>query len=196
MLDGLIQLLQSIFGSEKTPQSEQKEETSSYKPVVDHTDVAEPSIDWSNPKAKISKYFTVHEATYLPSWRIYHTPSEEEKAEIIKLAKIMDILREKIGKPFIVHVWIRPKSVNCPTSEYHGKDYNLFIGSKSTKSGHIFGQAIDFHVSGFAGPKGCNQIRSRILPYLNELEIRMEDIDGGWVHIDTKPKGFARFFKP
>ena len=153
-------------------------------------------VNWDNPKSKISKYFTVHEATFLPSWRVYHTPSTKEKEEIIKLAKIMDIVRERIGKPIIVHVWIRPKSVNCPNSDKHGQDYNLFIGSKSTKSGHIFGQAIDFHVTGFSGPSGCNEIRQKILPWLEELNLRMEDINGGWVHIDTKPVGFKRFFKP
>ena len=54
-------------------------------------------MDWTNPKTKISKYFTVHEATYLPSWKIYHTPSEAEKTEIVKLAQVMDIIRERIG---------------------------------------------------------------------------------------------------
>ena len=153
-------------------------------------------IDWSNPDCKVSKYFTVHECTFLPSWRIYHIPSEEEKKEIIKLAKIMDTIRERIGSPIIVHVWIRPKSVNCPSSDRHGQDYNVFIGSKSTKSGHIFGQALDFHVKGYVGPSGCNEIRQKIMPWLEELDIRMEDIDGGWVHIDTKPVKYNRFFKP
>lgn len=153
-------------------------------------------IDWSNPKSKISKHFTVHEATFLPSWRIYHTTSEDEKKEIVKLAEKMDIIRDRIGKSCIVHVWIRPKSVNCPGHERHGQDYNLFIGSTSTRSGHIFGQAIDCHFSGYSGPQGCEEARKLILPWLEELDIRMEDIDGGWIHIDTKPVGHKRFFKP
>jgi len=153
-------------------------------------------IDWNNPKSKISKYFTVHEATFLPSWRIYHTPSEEEQKEITKLAQIMDTIRERVGAAIIVHVWIRPKYVNCPNSDKHGQDYNLFIGSKSTKSGHIFGQAIDFHVSGHAGPQECAHIRQLIVPVLEDLDIRMEDQDGGWIHIDTKEVKYSRFFKP
>lgn len=153
-------------------------------------------INWSDPKCKISKHFTVHEATFLPSWRIYHLPSEEEKVEIVKLATIMDNLRDKLNKPFIVHVWIRPKKVNCPSSTRHGQDYNLFIGSTSKKSGHIFGQAIDFHVSGMAGPNSCNLVREDIKPELERLNIRMEDIQGGWIHIDTKSVGRKRFFKP
>ena len=153
-------------------------------------------INWNDPKCKISKYFTVHEATFLPSWRIYHLPSDEEKEEIVKLAKVLDKLREKLNKPFIVHCWMRPKKVNCQSSPRHGQDYNVFIGSRSTKSGHIFGQAVDFHVSGMAGPNGCNLVRQEIMPELEKLDIRMEDIQGGWVHIDTKPVGHKRFFRP
>jgi hypothetical protein len=150
-------------------------------------------INWDNPKEKISKHFTVKEATYLPSWDIYHKPSEEEKKEILKLANIMDEIRDRIGKPVAVHVWIRPKKVNCPGHARDGQDYNLFIGSKSTKSGHIFGQAIDFHISGIPN---CSDVREMILPWLEEFDIRMEDIQGGWVHIDTKEVKYNRFFKP
>ena len=153
-------------------------------------------IDWNNPKSKISKYFTVHEATFLPSWRCYHTPTEEEKSEIIKLANIMDIIRKRIGKPIIVHCWIRPSSVNCPSNARHRQDYNLFIGSISKTSGHIFGQAIDFHVMKHGGPDECEKMRNTILPWLEELDIRMEKMHGGWIHIDTKPVKNARYFKP
>jgi uncharacterized ubiquitin-like protein YukD len=153
-------------------------------------------IDWSNPKSNISEYFTVHEATFLPSWGIYHTPNEKEKKEIVKLAEIMDKIRKKLGKPIIVHVWMRPKQVNCPTSDKHGQDYNLFIGSKSTKSGHIFGQAVDFHVKDHEGAEKSSNIRRKILPLLEDLQIRMEDIDGNWIHIDTKEVIYNRFFKP
>jgi len=150
-------------------------------------------IDWSNPKAKVSKHFTVKETTYLPSWDCYHVPSEEEKKEIIKLAEKMDIIRDRIGKPVIVHVWIRPKKANIPNHPKDGGDYNMFIGSTSTKSGHIFGQAVDFHIGGMPD---CAEVRDLIKPWLEELDIRMEDIQGGWIHIDTKPVGHKRFFKP
>lgn len=153
-------------------------------------------IDWNDKKAKISKHFTVHEATFLPSWRIYHTPSEEEKKEIIKLAKIMDGIRDDLGKAIIVHVWIRPKKVNCPGHARDGQDYNVFIGSTSKKSAHIFGKGIDFHVSGHSGPAGCKEIRDKLEPKLESLGVRMEDINGGWVHLDTNPVGYKRFFKP
>lgn len=157
--------------------------------IVDNND----GIDWSNPNARISKYFTVNEATYLPSWGISHIPSEQEKIEIVKLAKIMDIIRERLGKPIVVHCWIRPVSVNCPGHEKHGQNYNLFVGSKSRRSGHIFGKAIDFHVT---GETDFPALRKKIEPWLKPLGIRMEDNQGNWVHIDTLPVGYKRFFKP
>jgi len=153
-------------------------------------------VNWLDPKAKISKYFTVHEATFLPSWRIYHQPSEDEKKEILETAKKMDIIREKIGKSCIVHCWIRPRKVISPGSDKDGKDYNLFVGSKSTKSSHIFGKAVDFHFSEYLGPEKCSEIREILKPHLEEWDIRMEDINGGWIHIDTNKVGNKRFFKP
>lgn len=156
----------------------------------------EIEMDWTNPETKISKHFTVKEATYLPSWDCYHVPTEKEKEEIIKLAKIMDIIRDRIGKAILVHVWIRPKKANIPGHERDGQDYNVFIGSTSTRSGHIFGQAVDFHFSSAAGAAGCLAKRKEIEPWLEELNIRMEDKEGGWIHIDTKPVGHKRFFKP
>ena len=101
-----------------------------------------------------------------------------------------------IDKPISVHCWIRPLSVNAPGAEHHGGNYNRAIGSRATKSAHIFGRAVDFHVSGHQGPEQCGRIRRRILPHLEAWDIRMEDIDGGWVHIDTNPVGHSRFFKP
>jgi len=153
-------------------------------------------IDWTNSEQKISKYFKVKEVLLLPSWGVYHVPSEQEKEEIVKLAQIMDIIREKFNASISVHCWIRPTSANCPGSRYHGKNYNLEVGSTSTKSGHIFGMAIDFHVKGYEGKDGCAKVRAALEPILESLDIRMEDIDGSWVHVDTKPVISKRFFKP
>ena len=200
MLKLLMNLLEKFFSSKKKNKDalEQiqltKELNQEIKKILTKEEKME--IDWSNPKSKISKHFTVHEATFLPSWRVYHKPSEEEKKELIKTAKKMDILRDRIGKACIIHVWIRPKKANCEGHERHGQDYNVFIGSTSKKSAHIFGRGVDFHFSGFAGPKGCSEIREKIKPWLEELDIRMEDIQGGWIHIDTNPVGYRRFFKP
>ena len=154
------------------------------------------NIDWSNRNAKVAAHFRVHEALWLPSWRVYHEPSDEEKEEIVKTASAMEKIRKLVDKPIDVHCWIRPLRVNAPGTERHGGNYNRAIGSRATKSAHIFGRAVDFHVSGHQGPDQCARIRKRILPNLEEWDIRMEDIDGGWIQIDTNPVGHSRFFKP
>jgi len=154
------------------------------------------AIDWDNPRAKISDNFTVHEATWLPSWRVYHTPSEKEKQNIVDMARVMQKIRDKVKTPIIIHCWIRPNVAWCPNSEWHGQDYNAYVGSKAKRSPHIYGKAVDFHVAGFSGPAGCNTIRRTILPFLEEWGARMEDINGSWIHVDIAKVKYKRFFKP
>lgn len=152
-------------------------------------------IDWTNPSSKVSKYFTVHETTYLPSWGISHIPSDEEKNNIIIQAAAMDKVREFIGLPMNVHVWIRPGSVNCPGSQYHGQDYNAFVkGAKN--SSHKLGKATDWSAKDLS----CDEIRKKLEPKLEEFGVRMEDLAGSnWIHNDTHSpsvSGGKRFFKP
>ncbi len=149
-------------------------------------------IDWTDPKAKISKYFTVKEALYLPSWNVLHIPSEEEKENIVKMAEKMDLIREELKSPISIHVWIRPV-LNQPDNIRHGQDYNAFIkGAK--KSAHKIGQGVDWSCSG----KTCDEVRELLKGKLEEFDIRMEDIKGAnWVHVDMmKPFNNVRFFKP
>ena len=140
-------------------------------------------VNWYNPKCKISKHFTVHEATYLPRDYLYHYPSPEEKKEIVYLALIMDQLREIYG-PIIVHSWIRPTY------------YNKLVKG-SMHSAHLTGQGIDFHFKEYEGVEGCNKARKLLVDKLEKYNIRMEDKpDSTWLHIDTKPVLHKRFFKP
>lgn len=151
-------------------------------------------INWTDPKAKISKYFTVHECLYLPSWECYHIPSEEEKKNILEMAQKMDLVREYLGNPIIVHVWIRPKIVNNPKSKYHAKNYNAAVGG-APGSAHPEGKAVDFHVAKMM----CSEVRTVLVTKLKEFDIRMEDVDSeGWVHLDCRqpPPKKNRYFKP
>jgi hypothetical protein len=172
----------------------------------------EPEIDWTNPKAKISKYFTVKEALYLPSWNIYHTPTEAEKNNILKTAKAMDRAREFLGMGITVTVWIRPSKVNCPEFDpktvvvsdkdprraaklkaLNNLDYNAFVGGAKS-SAHITGDAVDW-VTKITADKA----RELLKPKLEEFELCMENLPGSnWVHTDTRPPrtSTGRFFKP
>lgn len=152
------------------------------------------SINWEDPKCKISKHFTVHEALWLPSWQVYHIPSEEEKANIIKTAEKMELVREFFDKPVNVNCWIRPRSVNCPDKKaYHGRNYNAFVGG-APGSAHAEGLAVDFTVSTVTASDAKDMLKDQ----LEIWDIRMENITGNWIHIDLrKPApGGKRFFRP
>lgn len=178
---------------------------------------AAPSIDWNNPSAKITERFSVKEALLLPSWGVLHVPTEEEKQAIYNIAvgvgKAAEILDKALGHRAIisVHAWMRPAQANCPGSQWNGQDYNRYIyetqvwkdltpeqkaQKKVPNSPHRTGRAIDFHIKGFEGKEGCAKIRSLLGPHLESLGLRMEDINGGWVHLDDMPVVNKRFFKP
>jgi len=151
------------------------------------------AIDWSNPSSKISQYFTVHEATYLPSWQIHHIPSNIEKQNIVDLATRLDKIRIMLNRPIAISCWIRPGSVNAPGTQYHDKSYNAFVkGAKN--SAHKEGKAVDFYSAGVP----CDEIRTMLLPVLEELGLRCEDLPkSNWVHVDSRsPTNGNYYFKP
>jgi hypothetical protein len=151
------------------------------------------TIVWTDPKSRISKYFTVHEALWLPSWGIHHIPSEEEKANILATAQFVDQVREFLGKPVSIHCWIRPTSVNCPGSPHHGGNYNIAAGSTATHSAHIVGRAVDFDCG-----ENCDITRAKLEPKLIPWKLRMEKKPASpWVHLDNMPTQDAyRYFIP
>ncbi len=187
------------------------------KPVEPVKVNIEPEIDWNNPKARLSENFSVKEALYLPSWQAQHVPSEDEKKAIKgiadKVTKAVQLLEKKLGKQLqvSVHAWMRPGAANIPGSQWDGKDYNRYIYEtqvwkdltpeekalkKVPNSPHKTGHAIDFHIVGYEGRAKCAEIRQLLLPHLEELGLRMEDLDGGWIHLDDLPVVNQRFFKP
>ena len=83
------------------------------------------------------------------------------------LAKVLQIARIKIGKPFNVHCWVR----QIP--------HNKRAKSTARLSAHINGRAVDFDITGLTSA----QARTKLLA-LN-LPIRIEDGTIGWVHVDT-----------
>lgn len=148
-------------------------------------------IDWSNPDCKVSQHFTVKEMLWLPTW---HRMANEQdglddkvKANLIDLAKSMDIVREYFGKSINVHVTYRPL------------EYNKAIGG-ALHSAHSEGGAMDFDVVGM----NCDDARKKINDdgMLEKWQMRMEDISAlasrNWVHLDRRQPavGGHRFFKP
>lgn len=148
----------------------------------------EPSIDWTNPDQKVSKYFTVREMIYLPTWKRMANESDglndQIKANLIGLAQKMDTVREYFNKPINVHVTYRPL------------EYNKAIGG-ALHSAHSDGQAMDFDIMGMT----CDDVRFQLVneKLLDKWEMRCEKAPGSnWVHLDyreLKPGG-NRYFIP
>lgn len=205
----LLKLILSFFSKPAQPETP--------TPVKPPTEIPKKEtkveINWSDPKAKVSKYFTVKEVLFLPSWGCYHTPSEEEKANVLKMAEVMDKVREFVGKPIGVHCWMRPNKANCTVDPAKVQwssntttrkmqeaalavlDYNAFIGSTAKRSPHISGKAVDWDCN-----ENCDDTRTKLMSKLDEFNMCMEDVPGGnWIHLDIyEPAihGGKRFFKP
>ena len=135
-------------------------------------------INWS------AKHFTLKEAIWLPQWGRIASPSELSTDVLRNLQDVfarLDSIRELFDRPISVHCAFRPDAYN-----------RLVKGAKN--SAHLYGQAVDFSVQGVP----CDTVRKILLPRLDTLGLRMEDLPGsGWVHIDTRPPGpGGRFFKP
>lgn len=209
MLQFILNVLQMIFGNSNSQQAPAPAPVAPPAPAP--VPESHEDVDWSNPQAPISKYFTVHNATYLPSWKVHHQPTDQQKANILKIAQKMDLVREMLGSPIIVTAWMRPGQAICPGSEWDGKDYNRYIyetqvwknlsdEEKAQKhvpaSPHKDGEAVDWVLVGKEGVDGCNEVRQLLLPKLEEWQLRMEDIQGNWVHLDIRAVINSRFFKP
>ncbi len=123
-----------------------------------------------------------HFPTFPPSWKISDNftwnevftnecisdgmPMLEVYENAVQLAKQLQIVRTKIGKPIIPHCWVRQIK------------HNKRAGSIAKRSPHINGRAIDFHINGMAE----SDIRKKILEM--KLPLRIEADTKGWVHID------------
>ena len=148
------------------------------------------SIDWLDPKSKVSTNFTVKECLWLPQWNRLANEAdglnEAVKAELIATAAKMDELRDLLTIPIIIHCWFRPT------------EYNKLVGG-AAKSAHLEGKAVDFHFKNWNCDEARKYFAGPDCRVLKHLEMRMEDLPGAnWIHLDTRavPEGGNRIFKP
>lgn len=129
-----------------------------------------------------SKYFRWGEVLWLRQWGVHVIPSDDQYLGMLAFVKKMDYIRKYLGVAVIIKSGIRPHI------------YNQKIGG-SFYSAHRLGQAVDFYTKKIS----ADRIREILLPILDDLNIRMEDLPGSnWVHIDNRDPGSSgkRFFKP
>lgn len=162
-------------------------------------------IDWTNPKAGISKHFTVRDAIWLDKWGRLAT-AEDGLSDQVKINIVLffnnkvEPVRVLIDRPMFSKSCFRPPA------------YNKLIGGAKL-SCHKFGlesgqenddAALDFwcDVDGDGDKDGedCDQLKDELRPHLESLGIRMENngVGAKWVHIDNKevPVGGNREFWP
>ena len=143
---------------------------------------------------EFSKYFTRHDAIYLPSWGREATSEDGLTPEIEESLKwfarnIMDPIREELGVECKVHCWYRPPAYNkqcrgAPGSAHQAKVKNVC--------------AVDFDpkYKGLTQAAACKKARAIIIPMLEKLGARLENNgdDAGWLHVDSAPVVYARYF--
>lgn len=125
------------------------------------------AINWNNPNAKISKYFSVREVTKNDPRRIPIAGSNVEH-EILKLAIELDKIREEWGSPILVNSWYRPLEVNRS------------IGS-GDDSQHIQGRAVDIRP---VNPDSLTKFQSWLDQ--NWFGALGYGAKKGFVHLDTR----------
>lgn len=124
---------------------------------------------------KLSPNFTLEELTHSEIAErkgLDNTPNEEVKANLVRLARLLEDVRRVLGRPIMVN------------SAYRSLKVNELVGSKPT-SQHCIGCAADIKVPGLTPDDIVKQIIKTNIEY--DQLIREFD---SWVHISI-PNKFA-----
>jgi putative chitinase len=116
----------------------------------------------------LTEHFTLEELTYTDHRELSNDPSEYEKANLMRLAEFLELVKEVLGgKPVMVNSAFRSKAVNDA------------VGSKDT-SQHRLGCAADLRVPGMTPDEVVKTIIASELQY--DQIIREFD---RWTHISV-----------
>jgi hypothetical protein len=124
---------------------------------------------------KLTPNFSLEELTHSETAErlgLDNTPSEDVKANLTRLARLLEEIRRVLGRPIMVN------------SAYRSQEVNKAIGSKPT-SQHCIGCAADIKVPGLTPDNIVKEILKTNLEY--DQLIREFD---SWVHISI-PNKFA-----
>ena len=124
-----------------------------------------------------SKHFRWREFLWCPTWAVYVVPTPAQSQNLIKLASVMDIIRERFGKPIGCTSVLRP-------ARYNEWKYPYGVGG-APGSAHTEGKACDFTVMTIPP----DEVQHELAPHLENLGIRMERHTSTWTHIDIRNPG-------
>jgi peptidoglycan hydrolase-like protein with peptidoglycan-binding domain len=126
--------------------------------------------------------FTWHDALWLPSWGRHAKPSDVTNTDmetvlrnIEKQAAALQAVENHVGKPIVIHCWLRPPK------------YNKQIGGASN-SAHLRGMATDFHVEGMTAEAVRKVVKAKPDLYAGAGENNVS-----WNHLDLEHK---KWFNP
>jgi hypothetical protein len=139
-------------------------------------------IDWSDPECLITPNFKVKEALTLHRWNRLATKEDGfVEADIIETCQMMEKIREYLGCSINVHCMFRSQK------------YNLEIGAPKMDV-HFLSMACDFDCNPIMT---CDEVKEKLLPKLEEFNIRIEKGTTNWVHCDWRMPGpSGRYFNP
>jgi hypothetical protein len=139
------------------------------------------AVDWTNGKSQVTEHFNVNDCLMLHSWNRLAT--EADGADFDKLTALcnkMEEVRAILGVPINVHCMLRSVA------------YNQAQGIQPNADVHSFSVACDFD---------CNksltiqEVKDKLEPLLDQLQVRMEKGTTTWVHIDLHGVGpSGRYF--
>lgn len=138
-------------------------------------------IDWTNPEEKITEHFTVKEILTLHSWNRLATESDGvDFDKITKICQIMEKVREILSCPINVHCGFRSQEYNKEQDIHPNLDV------------HALSEAVDFDCNGYLT---IQEVKDKLLPHLEDLNIRMEYGTFSWIHVDLHKVGpSGRYF--
>lgn len=161
-------------------------------------------INWSDPAAKISPHFNVKDAIWLKELGRLATEADglddAVKEKIVQFFNDrVEPVRELLGIPMFSKSCFRPEFYNKQIGGAKLSCHRFMLQADGKRYG-----ALDFwcDADGDGDKDGadCDELKKRLMPNLEDLEVRMEDNGWGarWIHVDDKPvpPNGQRFFKP
>jgi hypothetical protein len=138
-------------------------------------------IDWTDPKSQVTEHFTVGDCLTLHSWNRLATEADGANfEELTNLCQILEQVRDALGCPMSVHCIFR------------SQDYNKSQNISPSADVHALCLAADFDSN---NTMSIQDVKDKLLPLLESLNIRMEKGTTTWVHVDTRTPGpSGRYF--
>lgn len=121
---------------------------------------------------QLAKNFTLAEftaSTKAKQLRLDNTPDEKALANLHKIAAVLQVIRDALGKPISV------------TSGYRSPKVNAAVGGSAT-SAHMKGLAADIKVNGMLAHDLASFINGLNLD-LDQLILEYPDTPNQWVHV-------------